>query len=57
MSRRAVDPMQKAAAAFRDLTTEQKDIFMLAVAMASTLEQIAPAPRKRKAKEVPQNAQ
>lgn len=60
MSRRAVSSLQKAAAAFRDLTPEEKNTFLLAVALGGSLEADAPtaAPRKRaaKAKEVPPSA-
>ncbi len=47
MSRRAVDPLARAVAAFRDLTAEQQSTFLLAVALAGTIQADAPTPRKR----------
>jgi len=47
MSRQREDPMQKAVRAFRELTAEQQSTFLLAVALAGTMQAEATATRKR----------
>lgn len=56
MSRTRQSPMDRAVAAFAELTSEEQATFLLAARFAGKMTVEPPAPRKRKTKEVPTNA-
>ncbi len=50
MSRQRQDPLARAVAAFRDLTAEQQSTFLLAVALAGTIQEHPPLRPNARAK-------